>query len=103
MKSLLREHFGFFEEGLTMEKNALRDIEATPRQHQLAVENLAQTLNRSIDSVNTIYQMVLRHYKTQARIKYFLSPLVTKRVKEVLRDTTPPPDIDGRRSRSGEL
>lgn len=86
-----------------MENNALRDIEATPRQHQLAVENLAQTLNRSFVSVNTLYQMVLRHYKTQARIKNFLSPLVTKRVKEVLRDTTPPPDIDGRRSRSGEL
>jgi hypothetical protein len=86
-----------------MENNALRDIEATPRQHQVAVENLAQSLNRSIDSVNTLYQMVLRHYKMHARIKYFLSPLVTKRVKEVLRDTTPTPDIDGRRSRSGEL
>jgi hypothetical protein len=86
-----------------MENNALRDIEATPRQHQIAVENLAQSLNRSVDSVNTVYQMVLRHYKMQARIKYFLSPLVVKRVKEILRDTTPPPDIDGRRSRSGEL
>jgi hypothetical protein len=86
-----------------MENDALRDNEASPRQHQLAVENLAQTLNRSFVSVNTLYQMVLRHYKTHARIKNFLSPLVTKRVKEVLRDTTPPPDIDGRRSRSGEL
>jgi hypothetical protein len=86
-----------------MDNNGLRDIEASPRQHQIAIENLAQSLNHSIDGVNTLYQMVLRHYKKQARIKYFLSPLVVKRVKEVLRDTTPPPDIDGRRSRSGEL
>jgi hypothetical protein len=86
-----------------MENNGLRDIDATPRQHQIAVENLAQSLNRSVDSVNTVYQMVLRHYKMQARIKYFLSPLVVKRVKEVLRDTTPPADIEGRRSRSREL
>ena len=86
-----------------MDNNSSRDIEASPRQHQLAVENLAQSLNRSINSVDILYQMVLRHYKKNARIKSFLSPLVVKRVKDVLRDTTPPSDIEGRRSRSGEL
>jgi hypothetical protein len=47
--------------------------------------------------------MVLRHYSKTARIKYFLSALVTKRVKEVLRDEKLPSDIEGRRGRSRDL
>jgi hypothetical protein len=75
----------------------------TERHHQAAVENLAQSLHRSRENVNTLYGIVLRHYKKTARINYFLSALVTKRVKELLKDNTMPSDIEGRRSHSEEL
>lgn len=86
-----------------MNKRILQDIEAGPRHHQIAVENLAQSLNRPKERVTTIYQMVLRHYSRTARIKYFLSALVSKRVKDLLRDNTPTSDVESRRSRSREL
>ena len=86
-----------------MNKRILQDIEAGPRHHQIAVENLAQSLNRPKECVTTLYQMVLRHYTRTARIKYFLSALVSKRVKDVLRDTTPTPDVECRRGHSREL
>jgi hypothetical protein len=71
--------------------------------HEVAVENLAKSLNHSTESVNTLYAMVLRHYTKKARIKHFLSALVTKRVTELLKDTAMPSDIEGRRSRSREF
>jgi hypothetical protein len=86
-----------------MNKRILQDIEAGPRHHQIAVENLAQSLNRPKERVTTIYQIVLRHYSRTARIKYFLSALVSKRVKDLVRDNTPTSDVESRRSRSGEL
>jgi hypothetical protein len=86
-----------------MNKRILQDIEAGPRHHQIAVENLAQSLNRPKERVTTIYQMVLRHYSRTARIKYFLSALVSKRVKDVLRDNAPTSDVESRRGHSREL
>jgi hypothetical protein len=86
-----------------MNKRTLQDIETGPRHHQVAVENLAQSLNRPPERVTTLYHMVLRHYSRTARIKYFLSALVSKRVKDVLRDNKPPTDIEGGRGRSREL
>ena len=86
-----------------MKENALYENVAEQRRHQVAIENVAQDLRRTIESVNTVYEIVLARYKKKARIKDFLSPLVTKRVKELLRDNTLPSDIEGRRSRSHEL
>ena len=86
-----------------MKENALYENVAEQRRHQAAIENVAQDLRRSIESVNTVYEIVLARYKKKARIKDFLSPLVTKRVKELLRDNTLPSDIEGRRSRFHEL
>jgi len=73
------------------------------RNHQVAVENLAQSLNRSIEGINSLYAVVLKRYTQTARIKYFLSALVTKRVKELLKDTTPPTELEGRRNHRSEL
>jgi hypothetical protein len=73
------------------------------RHHQVAVENIAQSMNRSKEGVKVLYAMVLRHYARTARIKQFLSPLVVKRVKELMRDDTLPADIDGWRNRHREL
>ena len=86
-----------------MNKNTLQDIEAGPRHHQVAVENLAQSLNRPTERVSTLYGMVFRHYSRTARIKHFLSALVSKRVKDLVRDNTPTSNVEGRRGRSGEL
>ena len=86
-----------------MNKRILQDIEAGPRHHQVAVENLAQSLQRPPERVTTIYHIVLRHYSRTARIKYFLSALVSKRVKDVLRDNKPTADVEGWRGHSREL
>ena len=86
-----------------MNKRILKDIEAGPRYHEIAVENLAQSVHRPKERVATLYHMVLRHYSRTARIKYFLSALVSKRVKDLLRDTTPTADIESRRGHSREL
>jgi hypothetical protein len=73
------------------------------RHHEVAVDNIARSLNRSKENVNTLYSMVLRHYGRRARIKNFLSALVTKRVKELLKDDTLPSDVEGRRGHAREL
>jgi hypothetical protein len=86
-----------------MDEHILKDIETGPRHHEIAVDNLAKSLNRPKDHVTTLYEMVLRHYSRTARIKYFLSALVVKRVKDVLRDDAPPSDVEGRRGHSREL
>jgi hypothetical protein len=75
----------------------------TERHHEVAVENIAKSMNRSKEGVNVLYAMVLRHYARTARIKQFLSPLVVKRVKELMRDEMLPADIEGRRNRHREL
>lgn len=86
-----------------MKENVLYENVAEQRSHQVAIENVAQDLHRSIEIVNTVYEIVLARYKKKARIKDFLSPLVTKRVKELLRDNTLPSAIEGRRSHCQEL
>jgi isochorismate synthase EntC len=86
-----------------MTGNTLYDNEKEQRYHRTVVENLAQNLDRSVEGVNTLYKIVLTRYKRTARIKDFLSPLVAKRVKELLKDDTPLSDIEGRRSHSSVL
>ena len=86
-----------------MNKRILKDIESGPRYHEIAVENLAKSVNRPKERVTTLYHMVLRHYSRTARIKYFLSALVSKRVKDLLRDNAPCADIECRRGRSRDL
>lgn len=86
-----------------MNNRILQDLETGPRQHQIAIENLAQSLNRPPERVTTLYQMVLRHYMRSARIKYFLSALVSKRVKDLFRDEAPTTDVESRRRHSREL
>ncbi len=80
-----------------------QDNDKEQRHHRLAVENVAQDLHRSKESVITLYEILLTRYKRTARIKDFITPLVIKRVKELLRDDSPTSDIEGRRSRSSDL
>lgn len=75
----------------------------TQKNHEVAVDNLAKSMNVSREGVNTLYGMVLRHINRSARIKYFVSALVTKRVKELIWEAKLPSDIEGRRGRHGDL
>jgi hypothetical protein len=86
-----------------MKETALYENVAEQRRHQAAIENVAQDLHRPIEIVYIVYELVLTRYKKTARIKDFLSPLVTKRVKELLQDHKLPSDIEGRRRRFREL
>ena len=86
-----------------MNGNALDDDEKQKRHHRLAIENVAQDLHCSKESVMTLYGIVLTRYLRKARIKDFVTPLVIKRVKELLKDNTPPPNMEGRRNRNSEL
>jgi hypothetical protein len=83
--------------------NALDDKQKQERNHRLAIENVAQDLHCSKESVMTLYEIVLMRYMRKARIKDFVTPLVIKRVKELLRDNTKPSAIEGRRNRNLEL
>jgi hypothetical protein len=71
--------------------------------HKVAIDNLAKSMNQSREGINILYAMVLRHYSQTARIKSYLSPLVIKRVKELLQDSRMPSDIEGGRRRSREF
>lgn len=79
------------------------DPESGKKQHRVAVENLARHMNKSVEGVNAVYGIVLRYYSRTARIKHFLSALVIKRVKELLKDDKQPSSLDGRRSRTREM
>jgi len=91
------------EGGINMNGNTLDDNEKQKRYHRLAIENVAQDLHRSKESVMTLYGIVLTRYMRTARIKDFITPLVIKRVKELLNDDTPTSSIEGRRNRSSEF
>ncbi len=71
--------------------------------HKVAIENIAKSMNRSSEGINILYAMVLRHYSQTARIKNYLSPLVIKRVKELLKDSRLPTDIEGGRRHSRDF
>ena len=86
-----------------MNGNAPDDNEKLKRYHQLAIENVAHELQCSKESVMTLYEIVLTRYLRKARIKQFVPPLVIKRVKELIKDDTPPSAIEGRRNRNSEL
>ena len=79
------------------------DLEPGKKHHRVAVENLAEHLHKSVEGVNAVYGIVLRYYWRTARIKYFLSALVSKRVKELLKDDKKPSALDGGRSHRREL
>jgi hypothetical protein len=86
-----------------MSESVLYENVAEQRRHQAAVQSVARDLHRSRESINALYELVLTRYKKTARIKDYLSPLVIKRVKELLKDDALPPDIEVRRSHYTEL
>jgi hypothetical protein len=53
--------------------------------HRLNIERLAEEVHRTIQELAPLYENVLARMKRRARIHDFLSVLVTKNVKQILR------------------
>ena len=56
--------------------------EAEKRQHSSAIDILARDLGIDEDSIRPFYENELRALQEQARIRTFLSILVSRRIKE---------------------
>jgi hypothetical protein len=64
----------------------LYEDEIEKKQHDLAVRKLAEDLRRSEEEVRTLYEKELERLKPRARVKDFLTVIVTREVKNLLRD-----------------
>ncbi|MCX8116439.1 MAG: DUF3562 domain-containing protein [Desulfobacterota bacterium] len=67
-----------------MTAETLYEDDLEKKQHLDAMQSLARDLKGVPEEVFQIYEAVLREYKKKARIKLYLSILVSKRVKELL-------------------
>ena len=68
-----------------MENVPLYENERERRVHQHAVQLIARDVGRSVSDVIPLYETELASFKGRARIKDFLSILVSQRVKEMLK------------------
>jgi len=63
---------------------ALYENETEQQQHFSAIQSLVRNLNSSEKEIRPLYEDILKEFKSEARIKTFLSILVSKKVKELL-------------------
>jgi len=63
---------------------ALYEDEAEQRQHFSAIQRLVRDVRSPEDEIRLLYEDVLKEFKSEARIKTYLSILVSKKVKELL-------------------
>jgi hypothetical protein len=63
---------------------ALYEDETDQRQHFSAIQTLVKDVGSSEEEIRSLYEDVLKEFKNVAKIKTFLSILVSKRVKELL-------------------
>lgn len=63
----------------------LYDDERERRHHLHAVQIVARDTGRSIEEVISVYEIELKSLKSRARVKDYLSVLVSQRVKSLLR------------------
>ena len=85
-----------------MNDRTLYKDEVEAKQHQSAILNLAENLHRSEIVVRPLYEIVLSRFNRTARIRDFLTVLVSRRVKDLM-NTTEHVTIDGKRHGSHEL
>lgn len=64
---------------------ALYDDERERRHHLHAVQIVARDTGRSVEEVIPVYETELQSLKPRARVKDYLSVLVSQRVKTLLR------------------
>jgi hypothetical protein len=67
-----------------MDGISLYDNEGDRKQHLHAVEMLARDMQTPADRIIVIYERELSKIKTAAKVKDYLTVLVTRRVKDIL-------------------
>ncbi len=70
--------------GEIMNDLALYENEAEQKQHFSAIQRLVRDVRSPEEEIRPLYEDVLKEFKSEARIKTFLSILVSKKVKELL-------------------
>jgi hypothetical protein len=70
--------------GEIMNDLALYEDEAEQKQHFSAIQRLVRDVRSPEEEIRPLYEDVLKEFKSEARIKTFLSILVSKKVKELL-------------------
>lgn len=63
---------------------ALYEDDTEQKQHFGAIQNLVKDEGWSEEEIRPLYEGVLKEFKNEARIKTFLSILVSRKVKELL-------------------
>jgi hypothetical protein len=63
---------------------AFYEDETEQKQHFSAIQNLVKDEGCSEEEIRPLYEGVLKEFKSEARIKTFLSILVSRKVKELL-------------------
>lgn len=87
-----------------MDPHSLYKNESEMRQHQSAISNLAQDLHASEVGIRPLYEIILARFNRTARIRDFLSVLVSRRVKErAMGEDLPLSDFEGKRSHPSDL
>jgi hypothetical protein len=87
----------------------LYENDAEKRQHSAAISHLARELKRSEMGILPLYEIVLARFNRTARIRDFLTVLVGRRVRDLLRSgptkerEVPTQDIETGRSHHEEL
>jgi hypothetical protein len=67
-----------------MSEFALYEDETEQKQHFSAIQRLVRDVRSPEEEIRPLYEDVLKEFKSEARIKTFLSILVSKKVKELL-------------------
>jgi len=70
--------------GEIMSDLTLYEDEAEQRQHLGAIQRLVRDAHSPEEEIRPLYEDVLKELKSDARIKTYLSILVSKKVKELL-------------------
>jgi hypothetical protein len=65
----------------------LYEDEAEQMQHFSAIQTLVKDARSSEEEIRDLYEVVLKEFKTEAKIKTFLPIPVSKKVKELLHAT----------------
>ena len=67
-----------------MNDHGLYEDEAEQKQHFSAIQRLVRDVRFPEEEIRPLYEDVLKEFKSEARIKIYLSILVSKKVKELL-------------------
>jgi len=67
-----------------MNDHGLYEDEAEQKQHFSAIQGLVRDVRFPEEEIRPLYEDVLKEFKSEARIKIYLSILVSKKVKELL-------------------